>query len=815
MTARSTTTAAATTQHVTLQLQLQRSISLVFVLLLLVLSFGTHDGVQARIISNTTTLVDFTLLNGESLVLQNANITLVGITPNISAGSILTVSGNCFISSATQLRMTFDSLIGQTGILTLNNNDLLINMNGGGLQINDKFELTYSGSVASETIILSGGKVNIGSTAELTITGGPAVGTGVLAITSAISNGNKFNSQPAMRIVPSLVQSAAASGASIFIFSELHATKDFDTLSLSRTQLFAKEINLRNGNLYMDNAAWLTYSPIGAAINYKGEMVKVWNTTVVLKANMTIGNTKMTTTIPLGIINFKTGSTLQLASATTLLLDFLINGPNYQKAVSIQSTMIFSQDNGVNCGGAINSYTADERNTTARINLQTPDFPSAVLGATWVCSPQGMSIRIYSVFNSDNLVVPPCNVTGQIRCYGSDVCIDINTSSCYTTCAKNSASPIRANAARVTSPLRANSDSLLLASVSATTNFTCWDGQCIQNSSDCMPYPACPLDLPRRCAGTCVRLDQECPQCNATHPITCEAGCSNVTTCNPYNGCRLYQIQCPQSTACVDKIEDCAKYGNHSLPLSVKPIMASSDLYSTLNNYVPLWSRSDNTNTISMSTHIIIANDSIDPNQTTATARPIADSLAIKVNGAGINSNFDYFQHVLTAPFNINVDGRDKSEFDNGRTASFIFSNITSPDGTPIDPSNMCLAFINAAHEWECTPYPLVRLANGALSAQTSHFTSFAVLLKSSDEDDSAASKKRMAIIVSTVIGGIVLLTITIALLINFKLRNVSLRRWFVHRSDPNMSAHTKLRRSFNNFVSHSEQSTTSTTSSA
>ncbi|KAJ5077899.1 hypothetical protein M0811_05589 [Anaeramoeba ignava] len=89
--------------------------------------------------------------------------------------------------------------------------------------------------------------------------------------------------------------------------------------------------------------------------------------------------------------------------------------------------------------------------------------------------------------------------------------------------------------------------------------YRCWDGRCVDDIYECPTINGCPRDLPKRCLdGSCVNYTDNCNAVNActNGTIRCPDG-SCMEVCGPYNGCPTeLPIYCPDFT-CTDDIENC------------------------------------------------------------------------------------------------------------------------------------------------------------------------------------------------------------------------------------------------------------------
>ena len=129
--------------------------------------------------------------------------------------------------------------------------------------------------------------------------------------------------------------------------------------------------------------------------------------------------------------------------------------------------------------------------------------------------------------------------------------------------------------------------------------FRCDDGYCQSSSRECLPTPACPLNIPRRCPnGTCIEMHLECAYayqpCNTAQKLCVSGICSH--SCPDYDGCSAdLPIRCPTGIcssrpdacrgscnqgqlecvdgSCVDDANDCP-----ASPRLMKPLKVSIQL---------------------------------------------------------------------------------------------------------------------------------------------------------------------------------------------------------------------------------------------
>ncbi|EGG24749.1 hypothetical protein DFA_02993 [Cavenderia fasciculata] len=280
-------------------------------------------------------------------------------------------------------------------------------------------------------------------------------------------------------------------------------------------------------------------------------------------------------------------------------------------------------------------------------------------------------------------------------------------------------------------------------------------------------------------------------------PFECPQSCLNATTlCSPYYGCNVGQIQCLGSQACVDTLDQCDLYGSVPLPFSTRFIKSNSDVYAEHRSNAAIWSQANSELEIKSNSHLVIPSGLLPSTIQLVQYSSMADSLALQVNGSKIRSDFSYFNHIISPPLKLQLyNATTKTFFKHwnfqNNTVS-LYYNLGADFKHDLDA--ICLAFINSNNEWECTPFTITPRLNGILETKTTHFSSFALLLKydkngeQEESKEGTVSKQKMIIIATSVVGGIVLSAIGVALVVNFKIKNHSFRRWSVRVSKEDIS---------------------------
>eukprot|EP01133_Synstelium_polycarpum_P009107 gene9107-10679_t len=763
-----------------------------FLILLFVVCLGAAV-VSADIVQPTYTLengkftIDQPFNVTDSINLKSASITFT--TTNITLGTNITlsISGTCTIASSTPITLRVYQLANSAplSVATLVLSNVKIITTGESITDNLRFDLGTSGALvfrartilthsilAANDVLLGGGEISIEAPVALTSS---VAGRPVAAITSSITNAASFGTNIPFRLHPANIKCSQFN--SRFEFREITSLGSAsDTLYFNNTMFSFSSIDLNGGVLLATYSTW--------SLNVtatQGMSVPVTNTNVMLSTQASVFHFQGVDGI-LSSIRLKENANLTFAGHATNTVYVSLN-TTVIFVDTYQFTLIFaSVSKSVNCGSATNTRVFTPATNAPLIKiLASPGSKGRAsrLDGVWVCNSQGTTARFFLPTNGGDVEYEiPCPL-GFGRCFGQASCTNLTLSPCAPACA------ISFQSFSVKNLLSLDDASSAPASPIAS-NFTCWDGSCFPLASQCPPFTACPLNLPLRCAGECVALGQQCTPCSRPCPNRCLDG-TDQTECDSYNGCAIGMYQCP-NMACVSDYGMCSS-NTDALGFSKKILKSQSDISDQESSVVSLWYADE---TLIDAISYLSFSDGALQQRSLAKVGPIADSLASAVNGSRLNKDFDYYHHINTAPFTIQL-GEDISTNFGDKYVSIYFTDKMVRGNI----SNLCLAFINTtSNEWECTDFPLTKTADGLVEGRTNHFTSFAVLTKFNDygsengekSNKSNDDKKRMIIISCSVVGAILVVAVIVGFIVNFKIKNVSLRRWSVHRSDLNLS---------------------------
>ncbi|KAF2069163.1 hypothetical protein CYY_009514 [Polysphondylium violaceum] len=731
--------------------------------------------------------------------------------------------------------------------------DLKIMMDGNSQFISTSTtEFKYS-LFASEGSAFVGGTLSI-PTGSFTMS---SLTTKTLKLESKIDNKSQFITKLILLAINIQDLLPVTGGTLTAPASQYYLSNGLKTLGIypSSTSLDLSGVYLRiSGVLNLGGATLFISATI---IEVRDSPVEVQNTRIIVNQPCVINAARSASMYPLGSLILDSQSTLTLSQANSLKLSLIVKSDYYMEVGEVTSPypssdpIIYttSGNNPITCG----NYKGGSG--TGFVSYQLSNKKPKLRGYAY-CNSRVISVRsnLDSETSSDE-IVDLCP-EGEYRCFSAEgACTPFETvcdTACGTTAPQLQSQSGRLSRFEVKSALvnRQNSTHIEKARESLFSNIIdgiCWDGTCSQVYPTCPPFPECGVTTPKRCAGYCVAANAQCDD-NAC-VTRCADGCYNyVRSCDQFNGCGLDEIECPDRS-CVSDVTQCpptppAGCGTDCwIPQSKKVLTSVTNAFVSSYSLIPSWYYDPLTLLGQPSVQAEIPSASFTPAIPTVPyslvkIRNIPDSV---VRGLSLPTvaGFSYYTDVHSSVFSITLDNQASTTFTD--KVKLLFPKPSYITATNID--DYCLGYIKtvgSTQTWECTPDPLTISVDGLIVGKTDHFTNFGVLTKYrptststsatssttnfqsftttsqqttyyGDEIDNppkqSSNTNRIVIIAASIAGGVIAVVIVAAIYVNFKQKHVSLRRWSVRRSDPNLERHLRALRESNQSIGSNSSS--------